>query len=74
MQSVVNEELPPTPPHASVADQLNPTEGADDGVEKTVEAEKPVGVDPSVVDNADNPPTPKVVVQDLGKEQTAEKT
>ncbi|KAJ0518627.1 hypothetical protein HanLR1_Chr11g0417371 [Helianthus annuus] len=44
LQSVVNEELPSTPPHASVADQLEPTEVVDDGVEKTVEAEKPVGV------------------------------
>ncbi|KAJ0667386.1 hypothetical protein HanPI659440_Chr17g0677251 [Helianthus annuus] len=73
LQSVVNEELPSTPPHASVADQLKPTEVADDGVEKTVEAEKPIGVDPSVVDDADNPLTPEVVVQDLGKEAT-EKT
>ncbi|KAF5808001.1 hypothetical protein HanRHA438_Chr04g0151811 [Helianthus annuus] len=73
LQSVENEELPSTPPHASVADQLKPTKVADDGVEETVEAEKPVGAGPSVVDDADNPPTPKVAVQDLGKE-TTEKT
>ncbi|KAJ0454973.1 hypothetical protein HanIR_Chr15g0745981 [Helianthus annuus] len=70
LQSVENEELPSTPPHASVADQLKPTEVADDGVDKTIEAEKPVSVDPSVVDDADNPPTPEVAVQDLGKETT----
>ncbi|KAJ0479086.1 hypothetical protein HanRHA438_Chr13g0577271 [Helianthus annuus] len=39
LQSVENEEPPSTPPHASVADQLKPTEVADDGVEKNVEAE-----------------------------------
>ncbi|KAJ0946761.1 hypothetical protein HanRHA438_Chr01g0007521 [Helianthus annuus] len=70
LQSVENEELPSTPPHASVADQLKPIEVADDGVEKTAEAEKPAGVDPSVVNDADNPPTPEVVAQDLGKEAT----
>ncbi|KAL9997616.1 hypothetical protein Hdeb2414_s0612g00923981 [Helianthus debilis subsp. tardiflorus] len=48
LQSVVNEELPSTPPHASVADQLKPIEVADDGVEKTVEVEKPADVDPGV--------------------------
>ncbi|KAJ0487828.1 hypothetical protein HanLR1_Chr14g0556191 [Helianthus annuus] len=73
LQSVVNEELPPTPPHASVADQLNPTEGVDDGVGKTVEVEKPADVDLGVVNDADNPPTPEVVVQDLGEGAT-EKT
>ncbi|KAJ0577431.1 hypothetical protein HanIR_Chr05g0235891 [Helianthus annuus] len=73
LQSVVNEELPSTPPRASVADQLKPIELADDGVEKTVEAEKPADVDPGVVNDADNPPTPEAVVQDLGEGAT-EKT
>ncbi|KAJ0864259.1 hypothetical protein HanPSC8_Chr12g0539841 [Helianthus annuus] len=73
LQPVENEELPSTPPHVSVADQLKPTEVADDGVEKIVEAEKPVEADPSVTGDADNPPTPEVVVEDLGEGAT-EKT
>ncbi|KAJ0887514.1 hypothetical protein HanRHA438_Chr09g0391661 [Helianthus annuus] len=69
LRSVVNEELPSTPPHASAADQLNPTEGADDDVEKTVETERPADVGLGMVNDADNPSTPKVISQDQGEGQ-----
>ncbi|KAJ0577606.1 hypothetical protein HanIR_Chr05g0237941 [Helianthus annuus] len=76
---VVNKELPPTPPRAAVADPLESSKVAGEGVEKSVEAEKPVGVDaekavePGVVNDVDNPSTPETVVQDLGEGAT-EKT
>ncbi|KAJ0761667.1 hypothetical protein HanOQP8_Chr04g0152551 [Helianthus annuus] len=62
-QPVVNEELPPSPPRASIADQLNTTEVPEGGAEKTIEAEEPIDataevgqeVDPGVVDGACNP-------------------
>ncbi|KAJ0532133.1 hypothetical protein HanIR_Chr09g0393341 [Helianthus annuus] len=81
-QSVVNEELPPSPPRASVADQLDTMDVPDGGVEKTVEVDKHVDVDvevekavsPGVVDGVGNPRTPEIVAQDLEKEKTAEKT
>ncbi|KAJ0565856.1 hypothetical protein HanIR_Chr06g0267251 [Helianthus annuus] len=77
---VVNEELPPSPPRASIANQLKTTEGPEGGVEKTVEAVKPVDVtaevekvvSPGVADGAGNPRTPEAVAYDLEKEKTAE--
>ncbi|KAJ0789505.1 hypothetical protein HanPI659440_Chr05g0204301 [Helianthus annuus] len=68
---VVNEELPPSPLRASVADQLENTEIPESEAEKAVggenfEADKPVDVtvdieqitSPEVVDSAGNPQTP----------------
>ncbi|KAJ0783556.1 hypothetical protein HanLR1_Chr01g0021681 [Helianthus annuus] len=43
-QPVVNEELPPSPPRAPVAENLEPTKVVDGGVKKTVEVDKPVDV------------------------------
>ncbi|KAJ0533887.1 hypothetical protein HanIR_Chr09g0413581 [Helianthus annuus] len=65
MQSVVNEELPPTPPHAPAA----ATEGVDDA-EKSVETERSADAGLGKVDDTDNPSTPEVVAQDQGEGAT----
>ncbi|XP_021985985.1 titin homolog [Helianthus annuus] len=84
--SVVNEELPPSPPHALVNEQLGSTETADNEAKKTdgaenPEAEKPadVAVDagkitsPEAVDvSADHPQTPEFVAQDPEKGKSAQ--
>uniref|UniRef100_A0A251RMQ0 Putative transposase (Putative), gypsy type n=1 Tax=Helianthus annuus TaxID=4232 RepID=A0A251RMQ0_HELAN len=65
VQSVVNEELPPTPPHASAA----ATEGADDA-EKSIETERSADAGLGKVDDTDNPSIPEVVTQDQGEGAT----
>ncbi|KAM0056140.1 hypothetical protein Hdeb2414_s0006g00214601 [Helianthus debilis subsp. tardiflorus] len=70
--SMVNEELPPSPLRAVVADQLKTTEVPEGGVEKVIEADKPVDVaaeaekvaSPGVVDGADNLQTPDLSAHD----------
>ncbi|KAJ0452919.1 hypothetical protein HanHA300_Chr15g0584461 [Helianthus annuus] len=83
---VVNEELPPSPPRASVTEQLENVETPENEAEKTAGAEdsevkKPAdsAVDvekvtsPEVVDaGAGNPQTLEFVAQDSGKGKTAQ--
>ncbi|KAJ0601423.1 hypothetical protein HanIR_Chr03g0128181 [Helianthus annuus] len=76
---VVNEELPPSPPRASIADQLKTTEVPEGGVEKTVDAYKLVDVaveaekvvEPEVMDGSGDPQASEFVAHELGKERTA---
>ncbi|MFS7909888.1 hypothetical protein Hanom_Chr02g00099911 [Helianthus anomalus] len=75
---VFNEELPPSPPRASVVDQLKATEVPEGGVEKVVEADKPVDVavetekvvSPEAGDDAGIPQVPEPAAYE--KEKTAE--
>ncbi|KAJ0482093.1 hypothetical protein HanIR_Chr13g0650041 [Helianthus annuus] len=80
LQSVVNEELPSTPPRASGVDQSGSTGVVDGGAENVAEAREPVDaakkaesvVDPGVAEDAGKPRTPETVVDDPGKQASAE--
>ncbi|KAJ0827602.1 hypothetical protein HanRHA438_Chr17g0827761 [Helianthus annuus] len=77
--SVVNEYLPPSPPHAPISEQLEGTKAAEDEaekiaktgnpeVEKSVEVESEKVVDPETVDaNATHSKSPVVVARDPEK-------
>ncbi|KAM0041226.1 hypothetical protein Hdeb2414_s0011g00363841 [Helianthus debilis subsp. tardiflorus] len=83
--SVVNEDLPPSSPHASIADQLKNTEipereaGEIAGAEN-LEADKPVDIavdaekiiSPEIVDGAGNPQTPDLAAYNLEKGKAVE--
>ncbi|XP_022023665.1 uncharacterized protein LOC110923918 [Helianthus annuus] len=85
-ESVVNEELPPSPPRASVVEQLKNADVPENEAEKTVGAEDSgvenplnIAVDagtvtsPEVVDvGAGNPQTPEFVAQDSEKGKSAQ--
>ncbi|MFS7975194.1 hypothetical protein Hanom_Chr10g00877561 [Helianthus anomalus] len=83
--SVVNEVLPPSPPRATVVDQLKNTKTPENEAEKTVGAEnleagKPVDVvvdvgkvtSPVVDVGVANPQTPEFVAQDSEKGKSAQ--
>ncbi|KAJ0702453.1 hypothetical protein HanPI659440_Chr14g0529691 [Helianthus annuus] len=82
LQSVVNEELPSTPPRASGVDQSESTGVVDGGAENVVEAREPVDtvkeaervVDSGVADDAGKPRTPETVADDPEKQASAENT
>ncbi|MFS7932042.1 hypothetical protein Hanom_Chr04g00363131 [Helianthus anomalus] len=75
---VVNEEVPPSPPRATVVDSFKATEVPEGGVEKVGEVDKPVDIDvetekvvsPEVVDDAGNPQVSDPAIHE--KEKTAE--
>ncbi|KAJ0788376.1 hypothetical protein HanPI659440_Chr05g0190981 [Helianthus annuus] len=77
--SVVNDDLPPSPPNASISEQLEGTkaveneaeeitEAGNPEVEKSVEVESEKVVDPETTDvDATHPKSPEVAVRDLEK-------
>ncbi|KAL9994873.1 hypothetical protein Hdeb2414_s0863g00955381 [Helianthus debilis subsp. tardiflorus] len=77
--SVVNDDLPLSPPRASISEQLEGTKTNEDEAEKTAEAENPEVeksvevesekvVDPETADaDATHPKSPEVVARDLEK-------
>ncbi|MFS7919047.1 hypothetical protein Hanom_Chr03g00208331 [Helianthus anomalus] len=72
--SVFNDDLPPSPPRASIKEQLEGTKAAEAEAERAVEVEKPIEVEAEKVVEAEvvdaKPKSPEVVAQEPEKEKS----